>query len=210
MDQPPTREHKTIWAIGGGKGGSGKSFITANIGICLSKLGVRVLLIDADLGGANLHTLLGISPPALSLADYIKKGVLRLREVLLSTDLPNLQLLTGAQDLPESQERRAEVHMVKSPIPSPPEAPPGHEPLVYRGHTLRQIRERCGINLKTVSSQTRITPKIRESVEEETLDKLPPEVYLKGFLRAYAQCLGLAPKKVIDGYLRFVRETAVK
>jgi flagellar biosynthesis protein FlhG len=56
-----------IWTIGGGKGGSGKSFITANIGICLSKLGVRVILIDADLGGANLHTFLGIPPPNLSL-----------------------------------------------------------------------------------------------------------------------------------------------
>jgi flagellar biosynthesis protein FlhG len=88
-----------IWTIGGGKGGSGKSFITVNVGICLSKLGVRVVLIDADLGGANLHTFLGISPPALSLSDFIKKRVPHLREVLIPTAIPNLQLLTGAQDL---------------------------------------------------------------------------------------------------------------
>jgi flagellar biosynthesis protein FlhG len=92
-------DQKMIWTIGGGKGGSGKSFITANIGICLSRLGRRVILIDADLGGANLHTFLGISPPTLSLSDFIKKRVSHLRDVLIPTHIPNLQLLTGAQDL---------------------------------------------------------------------------------------------------------------
>ncbi len=88
-----------IWTIGGGKGGSGKSFITANVAICLSKLGIRVVLIDADLGGANLHTFLGVSPPDLSLSDFIKKRVSHLQEVLIPTAVPNLQLLSGAQDL---------------------------------------------------------------------------------------------------------------
>jgi flagellar biosynthesis protein FlhG len=95
----PSKDSKTIWTIGGGKGGSGKSFITANIGVCLSKMGSRVILVDADLGGANLHTFLGISPPALTLSDFIKRRVPHLYDVLISTDIPNLQLLTGAQDL---------------------------------------------------------------------------------------------------------------
>jgi flagellar biosynthesis protein FlhG len=99
MGQAQNKDSKTIWTIGGGKGGSGKSFITANIGICLSKLGARVILVDADLGGANLHTFLGISPPALTLSDFIKKRVSSLQEVLIPTEIPNLQLLTGAQDL---------------------------------------------------------------------------------------------------------------
>ena len=99
MGQAQTSSRKTIWTIGGGKGGSGKSFITANLGICLSRLGIRVVLIDADLGGANLHTFLGISPPALSLSDFIKKRVSHLSEALIPTVVPNLQLLTGAQDL---------------------------------------------------------------------------------------------------------------
>jgi flagellar biosynthesis protein FlhG len=100
-------DRKMIWAIGGGKGGSGKSFITANIGVCLSKLGVRVILIDADLGGANLHTFLGISHPALSLSDFIKKRVSHLQEVLIPTGIPNLQLLTGAQDLLNAADARS-------------------------------------------------------------------------------------------------------
>ena len=99
MGQAQGKDSKIIWTIGGGKGGSGKSFITANIGICLSKLGSRVILIDADLGGANLHTFLGISPPARTLSDFIKKRVSHLHEVLIQTETPNLQLLTGAQDL---------------------------------------------------------------------------------------------------------------
>jgi flagellar biosynthesis protein FlhG len=99
VEQAQTTHQKMIWTIGGGKGGSGKSFITANIGICLSKLGVRVILIDADLGGANLHTFLGIPPPNLSLSDFIKKRVSSLPDVLIPTAIPNLQLLTGAQDL---------------------------------------------------------------------------------------------------------------
>ena len=108
-----------IWTIGGGKGGSGKSFITVNLGICLSRLGVRVVLIDADLGGANLHTFLGISPPALSLSDFIKKRVPHLREVLIPTSVPNLQLLTGAQDLlnaadAKSVQKRKLVHSIQS------------------------------------------------------------------------------------------------
>ena len=96
-----------IWTIGGGKGGSGKSFITANIGICLSKLGIRVILIDADLGGANLHTLLGISPPALSLSDFLKKRVSQLCDILIPTSIPNLQLLSGAQDLLNASDARS-------------------------------------------------------------------------------------------------------
>jgi flagellar biosynthesis protein FlhG len=99
METKEGEERRVIWAIGGGKGGSGKSFITTNIGICLSRLGGRVILVDADLGGANLHTFLGILPPALSLSDFIKRRVADLREVLISTVVPNLRLLSGAQDL---------------------------------------------------------------------------------------------------------------
>jgi flagellar biosynthesis protein FlhG len=105
--QSPHGDRKTIWAIGGGKGGSGKSFITANVGICLSKLGARVILVDADLGGANLHTLLGIPPPVLSLSDFMKKRVPRLRDVLVPTDVPNLQLLSGAQDLLNAEDTKS-------------------------------------------------------------------------------------------------------
>ena len=99
MGQTSKTDRKMIWTIGGGKGGSGKSFVTTNLGICLAQLGIKVILVDADLGGANLHTFLGISPPNLSLSDFIQKRASQLQEVLIPTLVPNLQLLSGAQDL---------------------------------------------------------------------------------------------------------------
>lgn len=99
MSTSQTKTQQTLWTIGGGKGGSGKSFLAANMGICLSKLGAEVILVDADLGGANLHTLLGMSPPFPSLADFIQKRVQNLQDVLISPGIPNLRLLTGTQDL---------------------------------------------------------------------------------------------------------------
>lgn len=81
---------------------------------------------------------------------------------------------------------------------------------IFRGKTLKQIRERMGIDLKTVAAGTKINMKILESIEEEDLERLPALVYLKGFLRGYAQSLGLDPQKVIEGYLQFVNESKKK
>lgn len=92
---------KEIWAIGGGKGGTGKTFLAANLGICLSKFGKRVLLVDADLGCANLHTALGIAPPSLTLSDCLKSKDRLISEVLIETAIPNLTLISGAQDFLE-------------------------------------------------------------------------------------------------------------
>jgi DnaJ-class molecular chaperone len=82
--------------------------------------------------------------------------------------------------------------------------------VIYRGKTLKQIREKVGIELKTISAETKISIKILESIEEEALEKLPPMVYLKGFLKGYAQSLDLDPQKVVDGYLRFINENKKK
>lgn len=71
----------------------------------------------------------------------------------------------------------------------------------YRGKMLKQIREKMGVDLKTIFMETRISLKILECIEEENVGQLPAQVYLKGFLRGYAQCLGLDPKKVIEDYL---------
>jgi len=80
----------------------------------------------------------------------------------------------------------------------------------YRGKKLKQIRERMGIELQAISAETKISPKILQSIEEEAFGKLPALVYLKGFLRSYAQSLGLDPTRVIEGYLRFLNETKGK
>ena len=46
--------------VGGGKGGIGKSAVTANLGMVLARLDQNTVLLDADLGGSDLHNLLGL------------------------------------------------------------------------------------------------------------------------------------------------------
>lgn len=88
---------KEVWAVGGGKGGTGKTFLAANLGIALTKIGKRVLLVDADLGCANLHTCLGVQPQ-VTLSDFVQGKVRNIEKVLIHTDIPNLALISGAQD----------------------------------------------------------------------------------------------------------------
>ncbi len=88
-----------IIAVGGGKGGSGKSFVTANMGVSLAKQGQKVIMVDTDLGGANLHTFLGLSPPQITLDDFIKRRVENIRSVIVNTEIPNLGLVIGARDI---------------------------------------------------------------------------------------------------------------
>jgi flagellar biosynthesis protein FlhG len=83
-----------IWAIGGGKGGTGKSFVTSSMGMNLARQGKRVTLIDADLGGANLHSFLKIKKPKHSLTDFFEKKT-PLSEIIIDTQVPNLRFVTG-------------------------------------------------------------------------------------------------------------------
>lgn len=91
--------HQKIWAIGGGKGGIGKSFFTSNLAISLAQQGYSVVAVDADLGGANLHTCLGIPYPPKTLADFVDGRVATLEEILLETSVPNLRIISGASDI---------------------------------------------------------------------------------------------------------------
>lgn len=62
-----------VITVTSGKGGVGKTNITVNLAISLSKLGYRVVVIDADLGLANIDVVLG-TMPKYSLVDVIKNG----------------------------------------------------------------------------------------------------------------------------------------
>lgn len=90
--------HARIIAVGGGKGGVGKSLVTSSLGICLARHGKRVVVIDADLGGANLHTCLGLTTPPRTLSDFINRRVEGIDDVILETGVKNLGLISGAHD----------------------------------------------------------------------------------------------------------------
>ncbi len=94
----PGLSTKKVWAIGGGKGGVGKSLVSANVAICLALMGNKVVAVDLDLGGANLHTCLGLPIPQVTLSDYVSKKITNFEDLLVPTPISNLKIISGAQD----------------------------------------------------------------------------------------------------------------
>lgn len=94
---PPLR----IIAVTSGKGGVGKSNVVVNLGVALAQQGLKVLLIDADLGLANLDILLGLSP------QYTIHDVLQLRKTLpevLVEGPEGLKILPASSGIPDLAE----------------------------------------------------------------------------------------------------------
>jgi flagellar biosynthesis protein FlhG len=89
----------TIWPVAGGKGGTGKSTMTANIGIGLAMLGYKVVLVDCDLGGADLHLFFDQIAPPRSLASFINKEYDSLEEIMLPTPNENLHIICGGNEM---------------------------------------------------------------------------------------------------------------
>ncbi len=89
---------RIIWAVGGGKGGTGKTFLSANLAIALGIDRGDVIAIDADLGGPNLHTLLGVRENGQDLGDFIRNQVDRLGDIAMPTSFPGLRLIRGSEN----------------------------------------------------------------------------------------------------------------
>jgi len=64
-----------VIAVASGKGGVGKSFFSSNVSMSLQIAGNDVLLVDADLGGANLHDFVGLKIPGLGLYEFLKDKI---------------------------------------------------------------------------------------------------------------------------------------
>jgi flagellar biosynthesis protein FlhG len=89
-------KQQRVFAVGGGKGGVGKTVLTASIGVGLAALGNRVVIVDADLGGANLHTCMGILEPKYTFYHYYSLQRETLEDIMLETPVENLSLISGA------------------------------------------------------------------------------------------------------------------
>lgn len=89
-----TPEVRHIIAVGGGRGGVGKSLLTVNLGVYLAQLGREVLIIDADLSGSSLHIQLGLDRAPMADRDAVE----HLTVEPVSTSVPGLRLLPSPYD----------------------------------------------------------------------------------------------------------------
>ncbi|MCJ7579143.1 MAG: P-loop NTPase [Candidatus Aminicenantes bacterium] len=98
MDKKKISSHKgeapEIWTIGGGKGGTGKSFMASSMAIHLAESGHSVTLIDADIGGANLHSYFGMTNPKSTLTEFFEKKI-PLDKLKIRTGVKNLSFIPG-------------------------------------------------------------------------------------------------------------------
>jgi flagellar biosynthesis protein FlhG len=84
-----------ILPVASGKGGTGKTIFSANLGITLAQKRKTVVLVDLDLGGSNLHTCLGIKNSNPGIGDLIYKKVDSLAALLVKTEIDRLYFIPG-------------------------------------------------------------------------------------------------------------------
>jgi flagellar biosynthesis protein FlhG len=87
-----------VVAVGGGKGGVGKSLIAANLGIFLATLGKKVTVVDVSLGTPNLHLFCGVPRPSRTLAEALAAGGSGLADLAIATPVAGMRLIAGAAD----------------------------------------------------------------------------------------------------------------
>jgi flagellar biosynthesis protein FlhG len=107
VPQENSRKSRII-AVGGAKGGIGKSIFSANLGIYLSYLGNQTVLVDLDLGGANLHLYLGEYSLKYNIDDYLNQRVSSISDIVVSTKY-GPKLVGGGS----SQLGSANIHFAK-------------------------------------------------------------------------------------------------
>jgi flagellar biosynthesis protein FlhG len=84
-------------AVGGGRGGVGKSLVAVNLAVYFAQLGKEVVLVDADPGGSNLHGHFGLRAGRTQ-PNVDQHGVDALRAALVPTSVPGLSLLPAPHD----------------------------------------------------------------------------------------------------------------
>jgi len=89
-----------IVPIASGKGGVGKSLLAANISLALSQAGKRVVVADVDLGGSNLHLVLGIMGIKKGIGTFLNDSSMDFQEIVLDTEYKNLQFIPGDTEIP--------------------------------------------------------------------------------------------------------------
>ena len=104
-------ERKVI-PIASGKGGVGKTVLAANLALALAINGKSVVLIDLDLGGSNLHTVLGMKNTNLGIGNFLSSRAVKFKDIVIPTTYQNLRfipgdvLVSGVSNIPFSQKKK--------------------------------------------------------------------------------------------------------
>lgn len=70
------------------------------------------------------------------------------------------------------------------------------------GQALKRARARLGLDIRTVEERTKIRARYLRALEDEEWDAVPGPAYVKGYLRTYAQALGLDAEVLVDEFRR--------
>ncbi|MET0089656.1 MAG: AAA family ATPase [Candidatus Thiodiazotropha sp.] len=95
-----------VIAVTGGKGGVGKTNISANLGVALAEMGRRVMLLDADMGLANLDVVLGLH--AHKNLSHVMRGESTLEEIIV-TGPKGMKVVPGASGIQPLPARESEA-----------------------------------------------------------------------------------------------------
>ncbi|MEJ2660866.1 MAG: helix-turn-helix domain-containing protein [Desulfobacteraceae bacterium] len=83
-----------------------------------------------------------------------------------------------------------------------------HSKELLSGQDLKHLRETLGIEIQEIYAVTRISSSILNMIEADRFDDLPAEIYLKQFLKSYAEILQIDPRHVVEGYFKLMGRDA--
>jgi len=89
-----------IIAVASGKGGVGKSLVSANLAIALTRMKKQVILADLDLGGSNLHLVLGEHVGSRGLGTFLNNSRIKIDQIIYPTSWKSLRFIPGEAELP--------------------------------------------------------------------------------------------------------------
>jgi flagellar biosynthesis protein FlhG len=114
---PPAIRHRRILAVGGAKGGVGKSMLAANMAVGLALLNRKVVLADLDLGSADLPLYIGVRSLSRTWNDFLDHKAASIEAILTPTAFEGLSLIggnssrLGSANLPYLQKRKIMRHL---------------------------------------------------------------------------------------------------
>ncbi len=74
------------------------------------------------------------------------------------------------------------------------------------GEDLKKIRDELGVSLEEIAEMVKVRIVYLHAIEDDQFEKTPSRTFLKGFLRAYAQCIGLDADIVASRYLKRIHD----